>query len=160
MTTVTNDLNKFEIGDVVHCLINGIGRVISTNDEYEHNPISVQFTGRSCVYYNEDGVPEGYKFRTLFFSIPEVVGQIKKTAKPLFEVGDWVLIYVNQGVMPKVVVVEKITPDSGYHRYEYIAYNDDRIWFQDRYLPKTAPEVALYKINKNGTVTKMELYKG
>ena len=78
--------DEFRVGDVVWCLLNGEGQVISTeNDRWNYFNIEVQFKQLEkgeTWFYTEDGKLNELQNRTLFFSEPKVEASVTRPFVP------------------------------------------------------------------------------
>ena len=78
--------DEFRVGDVVWCLLNGEGQVISTeNDRWNYFNIEVQFKQLEkgeTWFYTEDGKLNEHQNRTLFFSEPKVEASVTRPFVP------------------------------------------------------------------------------
>ncbi len=78
--------DEFRVGDVVWCLLNGEGQVISTeNDRWSDFNIEVQFKQLEkgeTWFYTEDGKLNERQNRTLFFSEPKIEASVTRPFAP------------------------------------------------------------------------------
>ncbi len=78
--------DEFRVGDVVWCLLNGEGQVISTeNDRWSDFNIEVQFKQLEkgeTWFYTEDGKLNERQNRTLFFSEPKIEASVTRPFVP------------------------------------------------------------------------------
>ena len=99
--------DEFRVGDVVWCLLNGEGQVISTeNDRWNYLNIEVQFKQLEkgeTWFYTEDGKLNELQNRTLFFSEPKVEASVTRPFVPTL-VGKRVVV-LEYACYPQVFVV-------------------------------------------------------
>ena len=78
--------DEFRVGDVVWCLLNGEGQVISTeNDRWSDFNIEVQFKQLEkgeTWFYTKDGNLNERQNRTLFFSEPKIEASVTRPFVP------------------------------------------------------------------------------
>ena len=106
---VQNEVQKdeFRVGDVVWCLLNGEGQVISTEkNQWRYFNIEVQFKRLDkdeTWFYTEDGKINEGQNRTLFFSEPKIEASVTRPFVPTL-VGKRVVV-LEHACYPQVFVV-------------------------------------------------------
>ncbi len=108
--------DEFRVGDVVWCLLNGEGQVISTeNDRWSDFNIEVQFKQLEkgeTWFYTEDGKLNERQNRTLFFSEPKIEASVTRPFVPTL-VGKRVVVQYYDGTwIPHPVVVTAETEEK------------------------------------------------
>ena len=122
--------DEFRVGDVVWCLLNGEGQVISTeNDRWSDFNIEVQFKQLEkgeTWFYTEDGKLNERQNRTLFFSEPKIKASVTRPFVPTL-VGKRVVVrYFDETWTRHPVVVteeteEKIfTKNDSYYKFDIV----------------------------------------
>ena len=115
---VQNEVQKdeFRVGDVVWCLLNGEGQVISTEkNQWRYFNIEVQFKRLDkdeTWFYTEDGKINEGQNRALFFSEPKVEASVTRPFVPTL-VGKRVVVQYYDGTwIPHPVVVTEETEEE------------------------------------------------
>ena len=106
---VQNEVKQdaFRVGDVVWCLLNGEGQVISTEkNQWRYFNIEVQFKRldkNETWFYTEDGKINEGQNRALFFSEPKIEASVTRPFVPTL-VGKKVVV-LEYACYPQVFVV-------------------------------------------------------
>lgn len=153
MNTTSMKITPNMVGSEVWCIASGKGEIVSVNDNYVN--VRDNLT-QSITEYNHNGTKtfsNGMTVKMLYFSSPVITGAENPPPKPLFNIGDYMLIQpLDTEVNPNLFILDSVINSAvGNLVYTFLSFyepSESESWTNEDF--KRAEWARIYRLHGDG----------